>query len=667
MASEPDSAVKRAGTTDPAPEPRILTAGPLTAELDAGNLRYIRLGGVEAIRAISFVGRDRNWATYAPDIRDLTVEEDADGFRVSYAAELRDDEQALAYRARIEGRKDGSLSFEAEGEALSDWTTNRTGFVVLHPVEGIAGGPVTVVHTDGATKESTFPDLVSPGQPFFDIRSLTHPVTPDCRVTCTMEGDAYEMEDQRNWSDASYKTYIRPLSKPWPYTLAAGESLSQSVRLSVEGAVPAGDAAGGGVTVRIGGPSGTMPALGLSAEPTTAEGDLAVAPTVAEAGPAFLVGRYDPRAGHGTEMLRQLRALGEAVGAEVWLEAVVPCQDPSGGWTDDPAVMAADLDTLAAAAREAGLRTAGVIPCPAAYLHSYQPTADWPAVPPLQDLYAETRARFPGAVVVGGMHTYFTELNRKRPPADALDAITHSTSPIVHAGDDASVMESLESLPSIFRSARAMAPGKSYRIGPSAIGMRFNPYGAGTVPNPGNARTAMAKEDPRQRGLINAAWTLGYVARAAAEGVAALALSAPTGPFGLIHRPGATEQPAPWYDEAARADPGTVLVYPAYHVVAGLARLAGRTLLATQSSAPSRVLGLAAEDGDGRVLWLANLTPSPVDVTLDGAEAASASIIGEDTFTDLARDGGALERQRQPMRAGVLTLPAYAVASVRLG
>ena len=64
--------------------------------------------------------------------------------------------------------------------------------------------------------------------------------------------------------------------------------------------------------------------------------------------------------------------------------------------------------------------------------------------------------------------------------------------------------------PSIFRSAKALAPGRGYRVGPSAIGMRMNPYGAGTVANPGNARIAMAMEDPRQRGLINAAWTLGY-------------------------------------------------------------------------------------------------------------------------------------------------------------
>ena len=48
-----------------------------------------------------------------------------------------------------------------------------------------------------------------------------------------MEGDTYEMEDQRNWTDASYKTYVRPLARPWPYTLDAGARLDQAVTLTV--------------------------------------------------------------------------------------------------------------------------------------------------------------------------------------------------------------------------------------------------------------------------------------------------------------------------------------------------------------------------------------------------------------------------------------------------
>ena len=63
--------VRLYGTDEPVIPPRLLRAGPLTAELEAGNLRYIRFGGVEMIRAVSFIVRDKNWGTYNPAISEL--------------------------------------------------------------------------------------------------------------------------------------------------------------------------------------------------------------------------------------------------------------------------------------------------------------------------------------------------------------------------------------------------------------------------------------------------------------------------------------------------------------------------------------------------------------------------------------------------------------------
>ena len=100
------------------------------------------------------------------------------------------------------------------------------------------------------------------------------------------------------------------------------------------------------------------------------------------------------------------------------------------------------------------------------------------------------------------MHSYFTELNRKRPRHELADFVSHTTCAIVHAADDRSVMETLETLPSIIASTRAMIGGKPYRIGPSAIASRHNPYGKGTLDNPTNGRVCLTDKDPRQRGLF---------------------------------------------------------------------------------------------------------------------------------------------------------------------
>src|SRR5919106_3409824 len=149
MTSAPSRAVILFGTEEPVVPPKMLRAGPLTCELEAGNLRYIRVGGKEALRALSFIVRDKDWGTYNPEISNLKVGQGPDNFQVSYDARCKDDAQELTYRATITGASNGSLAFEATATAVTDFLTNRTGLVVPHPIEGGAGDPVDVLHADG--------------------------------------------------------------------------------------------------------------------------------------------------------------------------------------------------------------------------------------------------------------------------------------------------------------------------------------------------------------------------------------------------------------------------------------------------------------------------------------------------------------------------------------
>ena len=240
MTNAPSRAVMLFGTEEPVTPTKTLRAGPLTAELDGGNLRYVKIGGKEAMRGIAFIVRDKDWGTYNPTIENLKIGQGPNGFEVSYDAICKDANQELRYSAKITGAEDGTLAFSGTGTAVTDFLTNRTGFVVLHPVEGVAGHPVEVTRVDGSSTTSTFPELIDPMCPFQDLRALTHEVFPGVKVTCTMEGDAFEMEDHRNWNDASYKTYVRPLAKPWPYTIEAGETTEQAVTLTVTGERAAG-------------------------------------------------------------------------------------------------------------------------------------------------------------------------------------------------------------------------------------------------------------------------------------------------------------------------------------------------------------------------------------------------------------------------------------------
>ena len=49
------------------------------------------------------------------------------------------------------------------------------------------------------------------------LRGIAYLVRDRDWGTYNPEIHIFEMEDQRNWTDASYKTCVRPLALPWPY------------------------------------------------------------------------------------------------------------------------------------------------------------------------------------------------------------------------------------------------------------------------------------------------------------------------------------------------------------------------------------------------------------------------------------------------------------------
>jgi hypothetical protein len=650
-ASAPSRGIILCGTEQTEPPSRVLTAGPLSVELDNGALRYVRLNDVEVLRAIAFLVRDENWGTFSPTISDLRIAEGRDGFSVSYNAVCADAKRRLRYAATIAGKADGSLRFEATATPETDVLTNRTGFIVLHPLNGVAGHTVKVEHVDGRQVTDKFPAIVNPVQPFYDIRALSHEVTPGLWATCRMEGDSFEMEDHRNWTDASYKTYVRPLALPWPYTLPKGETFVQSVTLSFSGPLPA-VATGGAATdiaVAVGAPSGSiMPRLGLGVPAEEAEHALAAADLVKQLGPTWLVCHLDLRQGHGAKEIAAYKALSQKTGAEVALEIVIP----------GVGAPADELAPAAAAVTAAGLRPAAVAVSPAADLKAVLPGSKGPDVPPAEKIYAASRAAFPGIKLGGGMFSFFTELNRKRPPAELLDYVTHTTCPIVHAADDRSVMETLEALSYAIQSTRAFIGKTPYRVGPSAIGCRDNPYGKATAANPDNGRVCLTRTDPRQRGLFGAAWTLAYIAAFARGGIEALAMGAPTGPFGVIYR--RTEDKQPYFDGL-----GGKAVYPAYHVLAGLAVSAGAEVLDAMPSRQGVVQALALRSGGKTTLWLANLTAEEQAVKLSGLPAGSArlALLDAASFGAATTDPGAFAATGGTIDgAAPLRLGAYAVA-----
>lgn len=469
---------------------REVSIGRVSLLIAGGDLRRIRFDGVEVLRRVSYPVRDEGWGTCPVDTVWEKLDQGAGRLRYEHRFAAVDGRFGGVFHAEVTDDGDGArLALSVEIEAVRDMAVNRAGFTLLHPLQGVSGQVLAVTHPDGSVERAVWPDRISPSQPARDIAGLTHEVS-DVHVAFAMTGEVFEMEDQRNWTDASYKTYCRPLAWPLPYAIGPDTPVQQAVevRLSGRAAYPVGLRE----PVR-----GAVPQVAVAMEAGLAEAAL-----------PFPV---------------QLRlTAGDAVpdvAGPVQLEIVV-----SEG-----------LDGLEALAAACGkLEVVRVTALTAPYLKSHQPEGPWPRGPRPMEMVAKLRALFPEAAVGGGMFTNFTEFNRCPPDPAQVDFVTWGGTAVVHAADDLSVIETMEALRPVFASGRALAGGKPLHLGLFSIGMRSNPYAADCVANPALERIAMVRDDPRQAGRFAACFAAGVLAAAAAENVESLALAMTDGPLGAL-------------------------------------------------------------------------------------------------------------------------------------
>jgi D-apionolactonase len=222
------------GSETPLPALVSLNSGPFSLFYEAGNLRYIRIAGKEIIRMVYPALRGTSWEAYLPEISSEQIEAGADFFSISYQAVYRKGPVSFKAQVEILGDKSGRIIFRFMGEAETEFLKNRIGLCVLHPLD-CAGVPVTLVHTDGTREQSQFPKLVVPNQPFMDVQSMLWNLSESVEISLDFTGDIFETEDQRNWADASYKTYSTPLAIPFPAKIKKGETIEQSVCIQATG------------------------------------------------------------------------------------------------------------------------------------------------------------------------------------------------------------------------------------------------------------------------------------------------------------------------------------------------------------------------------------------------------------------------------------------------
>ena len=228
MAAETDTVLS---DTEVGEDP-TLAAGPLSMEVSEGRLRVF-WAGTEVVRQIDCPIRDADWRTLAVAATHAEVRRGGGAF--GYRRGFRTLDGSFAGVLAVEARADaggGTLEAALELTSARDVVVNRAGFVVLHPIPRSRGRPSGCTMRAGDEEATGFPRWIAPAQPATDIAGLDH-AAGAVDVGVRIEGEVFEMEDQRNWTDASFKTYCRPLGRPRPYRLAAGEAVRQRLDLTL--------------------------------------------------------------------------------------------------------------------------------------------------------------------------------------------------------------------------------------------------------------------------------------------------------------------------------------------------------------------------------------------------------------------------------------------------
>lgn len=219
------------------PEPDIeLTAGELVTRLEGPDLRYLRLGGREIVRRLYFAVRDESWGTIPGRCRDLQIQSGPDRFEVTFEMAHHDGGLDLTSHGAISGSPT-MVVYQIEATAQTPFLYSRIGLCVLHP-PSLAGSSYQAQTPTGRIS-GRLPQLIEP-QRLSD--GVLHPLFPSyteltidgpepIATRFEFEGDLFEMEDQRNWTDGSFKTYSTPLALGGPHQARADQHFRQRVTI----------------------------------------------------------------------------------------------------------------------------------------------------------------------------------------------------------------------------------------------------------------------------------------------------------------------------------------------------------------------------------------------------------------------------------------------------
>ena len=297
---------------------------PLSNVVKHGSIGPVWFEGRELIRRLFVTVRDEQWQEIAP--KEWTSDIDELSATVFISARHVSDLVDFAWKATLKMAAGGrELMFGFTGKSLRDMTLCRLGLVILHPVEWMIGAEICAENSK-SVQSLRVPNVISP-QPIVDgiPAAMTQPFSMLRiersglgKLEFRFEGDLFELEDQRNWGDSTFKTYCTPLRMGFPRFVRSGTSISHRVRATFSPSRPCDSPTSSRLRKAIPRTQSAFPKIGRVRRPADTRGD--------EEGPSWR--HFQVRVGDDGDLAELIRSLAQNTSSTRLEFALVPQDDP---------------------------------------------------------------------------------------------------------------------------------------------------------------------------------------------------------------------------------------------------------------------------------------------------------------------------------------------------
>jgi len=204
-----------------------------TLDLAQAAIRNVTYKGVQLIDLLYTAIRPWDWSTLAAESHTEDVKVNGSECIITISDTFAG---ALEAQTIITLTADNTFLVDYQLKGLAEYSVNRWGICFcLHSGDWMG----STVNSSGKTYtllQDISPQRVIDGvtQGLFPAANEMHFVAPDQRfIKVNSTGKVLEAEDQRNWTDNTYKIYSGSLSEPRPFVTSAGSIWKQSVKFEV--------------------------------------------------------------------------------------------------------------------------------------------------------------------------------------------------------------------------------------------------------------------------------------------------------------------------------------------------------------------------------------------------------------------------------------------------